>query len=82
MECDFCGVYVECEDGSAFCDGTLYSDLDNVACNDCCGQLKYGKEQSNDQTNSDSTNVHTHGKRSIFYVWLAVHRCDGKHQDR
>lgn len=48
MECDFCGVYVECEDGSAFCDGTLYSDLDNVACNDCCGQLKYGKEQSND----------------------------------
>ena len=39
-EGDFWGVYVEGEDGSAFCDGTLYSDLDNVACKDCCGQLK------------------------------------------
>ena len=48
MTCDFCGIDVECEEGSAFCDGTLYSDLDNVACNDCCGQLKYGKENDNE----------------------------------
>tara|TARA_R100000742_G_C4208432_1_gene35491 strand:- start:405 stop:566 length:162 start_codon:yes stop_codon:yes gene_type:complete len=42
IECDFCSTSVECIDGSAFCDGTLYSDLINVACNDCCGKLIYG----------------------------------------
>ena len=42
IECDFCGTSVECIDGSAFCDGTLYSDLINVACSDCCGELIYG----------------------------------------
>ena len=42
IECDFCSTSVESIDGSAFCDGTLYCDLINVACNDCCGKLIYG----------------------------------------
>ena len=46
MECDYCKIFVECEDGSAFCDGTLYSDLVNGACSDCCGKLIYGEDDA------------------------------------
>ena len=51
LNCDFCGVFVECEDGSAFSDGTLYSNIghdDRVSCSQCCGNIKFKEEFKNE----------------------------------
>ena len=47
LNCNFCGVFVESEDGSAFSDGTLYSNFgydDRVACSQCCGNIKFSED--------------------------------------
>ena len=47
VECDFCGAWVKCEDGSAFSDGTLFSNVgyDNrLACANCCGNIKFEED--------------------------------------
>ena len=58
MDCDFCGVHVECEEGSAFNDGTLYSNVgydDRVACKDCCGNIKFKETEDNVQSQRSKT---------------------------
>jgi hypothetical protein len=44
LNCDFCLLEIENDgEGSAFCDGTAFSNVgydERIACSDCCGNLK------------------------------------------
>ena len=52
LECDFCNVCIENDgEGSAFCDGTAFSNIgvdDRIACPDCIEYLEEREEVNNE----------------------------------
>ncbi len=47
LECDFCNIFIENDgEGSAFCNGTAFSNIgfdDRIACPDCIDYLNEGE---------------------------------------
>ena len=40
--CDFCNINIPNDEGSAFCDGSAFSNVgidERVSCAECCGKL-------------------------------------------
>jgi len=48
LECDFCNLFIENDgEGSAFCNGTAFSNIgvdDRIACPDCIDYLNEGEK--------------------------------------